>query len=169
VVKSFVFRYYLLIALATCLVAFIVAPIVQDPVSWKLIVTIVGGILSSVYFVQKQRLEELKLFRDLFTEFNSRYDALNEKLNQIIGTNQEAELTQNEINTLYDYFNLCGEEYLYYKQGYILQDVWKAWLNGMNIFCRDKRIKKLWEEELATNSYYGFKLDFIRKHVGMSP
>ena len=162
-VKSFVFRYYLTIALAASLLVFIVAPIVQDPVNWKLIVTIVGGILSSVYVVQKQRLEELSLFRELFTEFNPRYDALNEKLNQIIGTNQEVELTQDEINTLYDYFNLCGEEYLYYKQGYILPEVWEAWLNGMNIFCRDKRIKKLWEEELKTNSYYGFKLDHLKE------
>jgi hypothetical protein len=162
-VKNFVLRYYLPIALIACLLAIIVALIVRDDVDWRLSVTIVGGILSSIYFVQKQRLEELRLFKERFTEFNSRYDALNEKLNQIIGTNQEAELTQDEINTLYDYFNLCGEEYLYYKQGYVLPEVWEAWLNGMNIFCRDKRIRKLWEEELKTNSYYGFKLDHLKE------
>ena len=161
--KSFLFRYYLPIALTACLLVIIVALIVRDHVDWKLSVTVVGGILSSIYFVQKQRLEELRLFEELFSEFNERYGALNEKVNQIIGTNQEAKLTQDEINTLYDYFNLCGEEYLYYKQGYILPEVWEAWLNGMKIFYQNKRIRKLWEEELATNSYYGFKLDFLRQ------
>ena len=161
-VRSFIFRYYLSIALTACLLVFIVAPIVQDPVNWKLIVTIIGGILSSIYFVQKQRLEDLRLFKELFTEFNARYDKLNEKLNRIREGAQEEELTQDEINTLYDYFNLCGEEYLYYKQGYILKEVWEAWLNGMNIFCQDKRIWELWKEELATNSYYGFKLEFLK-------
>ena len=162
-VKNFVLRYYLPIALTACLLVIIVAVIVRDDIDWRLSVTIVGGILSSIYFVQKQRLEELRLFKALFTEFNSRYDALNEELNQIRERNPEEELTQGETNTLYDYFNLCGEEYLYYKQGYILPEVWEAWLNGMNIFCRDKRIRELWEEELKTNSYYGFKLDFLQK------
>jgi len=163
VVKSFLFRYYLPIALAVCFLVIIAVLIVRAHVDWKLSVTIVGGILSSIYFVQKQRLEELRLFKELFTEFNARYDALNEKLNHIIAANQEAELTRAEINTLYNYFNLCGEEYLYYKQGYILQAAWEAWLNGMNIFYQDKRIRKLLEEELATNSYYGFKLDFLTR------
>jgi hypothetical protein len=163
VLKSFIFRYYLSIALTGCLAVFVVAPIVQDPVNWKLIVTIVGGILSSIYFVQKQRLEELRLFEELFSGFNARYGQLNEKLNEIRGREPKERLLRDEINTLYDYFNLCGEEYLYYKHGYILPEVWQAWLNGMKIFYQDKRIKTLWEEELATNSYYGFNIDFLKK------
>ena len=161
--KAIVFRYYIPIAVIACLAAIITVVLVHKQTDWILILTILGGVLSSIYFVQKQKLEETRLFKELFTEFNSRYDALNEELNQIRERNPEEELTQGETNTLYDYFNLCGEEYLYYKQGYILPEVWEAWLNGMNIFCRDKRIKKLWEEELATNSYYSFKLDFLQK------
>lgn len=158
--KNIVFRHYLPIALAICVGAIVVGFQVQQPINWKLIVTIVGGILSSIYFVQKQRLEELRLFKELFTEFNERYDRLNEGLNQIREDNVQEELTQEEIKILYDYFNLCGKEYFYYKQGYVLSKVWKAWLNGTKIFYENRRIRELWERELKTNSYYGFKLRF---------
>jgi len=166
-VKSFVFRYYLTIALAACLLVFIIAPIVQDPVNWKLIVTIIAGILSSIYFVQKQRLEELRLFRALFTEFNERYNNLNERLYEILRKNPDEKLEPKEIDVLYDYFNLCGEEYFYYKHGYIYPEVWKSWKNGMSIFWKDNRIREVWQDELETDSYYGLKLDFLRKPVGM--
>jgi hypothetical protein len=33
--------------------------------------------LTFCYFVQKQKLDELKLFNDLFTTFNKRYDEMN--------------------------------------------------------------------------------------------
>ncbi len=128
-----------------------------------MIIAIVGGILSSIYFVQKQKLEETRLFKELFAEFNERYDKLNESLNQILRANPDQNLSSKEIDILYDYFNLCGEEYLFYKRGYILPEVWEAWLNGMGIFYGDKRIRKLWQEELETNSYYGFKLDYLEK------
>src|SRR5690554_7389731 len=48
------------------------------------IATVAGSVLSVIYFIQKQRLEELKLFRELFKEFNARYDGMNENLASII-------------------------------------------------------------------------------------
>ena len=161
--KAIVFRYYIPIAVIACLAAIITVVLVHKQTDWILILTILGGVLSSIYFVQKQKLEETRLFKELFTEFNKRYDKMNDNLNRICQSNPEDELTSREINDLYDYFNLCGEEYLFYKQGYILSEVWEPWLNGMRIFYQDKRIRELWEEELKTNSYYGFKLDFLQK------
>ena len=162
-VKNFVLRYYLPIALTACLLVIIVALIVRDDVDWRLSVTIVGGILSSIYFVQKQRLEELRLFEELFTEFNARYDELNESMNRILRGDSEAKLEPDELDILYNYFNLSGEEYFYYKQGYIYPEVWKAWRNGMKIFYQSQRIKEEWEKELANDSYYGFKLSELEK------
>jgi hypothetical protein len=61
------------------------------------------------------------------------------------------------LDTLYNYFNLSGEEYFYYKQGYIYPEVWKAWRNGMKIFYQVERIKQEWDKELSNDSYYGLK------------
>ena len=157
--KHFLFRYYSWIALIAFVLVGILAAASGKAIDWRIFLLSLGTILSFVYFMQRQKLEELKLFKKLFTEFNKRYDELNEGLNRIIGTSPNAKLTRQDRDLLYDYFNLCGEEYLFYKQGYIYPEVWKAWRNGMQIYFRNKRVKKLWGEELKTGSYYGLRLD----------
>jgi len=124
-------------------------------ITWRIRISLITGIISFAFFVQKHKLEELHLFTKLFKEFNERYDKLNEKLNQIISSNSE--LTMEDKDTLFNYFNLCGEEYLYYEEGYILPRVWKAWKNGMKIFFSNEKVKDLWNKECLTDSYYGFK------------
>jgi hypothetical protein len=119
--------------------------------------TVVGALLSLAYFVQKQKLEELRLFRELFKEFNDRYDQMNEKLALIV-EGPETELTQDERQLLVDYFNLCGEEYLYFIKGYVDPMVWAAWYNGMTAIVSTPRIQKLWHTEKRTGSYYGLPL-----------
>ena len=117
---------------------------------------IVGTLLSVLYFVQKQKLEELKVFRDIFRECNERYDALNERLS-LIGDSRDDSLTSEQQQLLVDYFNLCGEEYLYYQRGMIDPDVWRSWSNGMKTILKAKQVKKFWDEEKKTNSYYGLE------------
>jgi len=70
-------------------------------------------------------------------------------------------LRPEDVNVLYDYFNLCAEEYLYYKSGYIDSNVWESWTQGMKIFTNDDEIKRLWVHEIQSGSYYGFSLDKI--------
>ena len=125
---------------------------------YKAVATLLGVLLSLFYFLQKQRLEEMKLFREIFAECNKRYDDLNESLGLIVNGNNEQELTLKERQTLIDYFNLCGEEYLYYQQGYILPSVWDAWRKGMSWYLDNERISRLWQEERKTESYYDFSL-----------
>jgi hypothetical protein len=60
---------------------------------------------------------------------------------------------------LYDYFNLCSEEYLMKKKGYIYPEVWEAWCKGIQDFLKHERIKMLWDKEMKTGSYYGMKLE----------
>jgi len=124
-------------------------------VTWQIRISLITGIISFAYFVQKHKLEELHLFTKLFKEFNERYDNLNEKLNRIILS--DSKLSPEDRDTLFNYFNLCGEEYLYYKEGYILPIVWKAWKNGMKIFFSNEKVKDLWYKERPTDSYYGFE------------
>lgn len=117
-----------------------------------------GAFLSVVYFVQKQRLEELRLFREIFKECNARYDSMNEALAKVCEPNDER-LSPEEANLLIDYFNLCGEEYLYYRQGYIPPLVWQSWYLGMQVVICSPRVNELWRAEAATGSYYGLPLE----------
>ena len=82
--KFKIFRYYFPMALFISIVLIIVGFVFQEKLDWKLNITLVGSIKSSVYFVEKQKLEQMVLFKELFTKFNGRYDGLNEKLNEIL-------------------------------------------------------------------------------------
>jgi hypothetical protein len=120
--------------------------------------TVIGTLLSVIYFIQRQRLEETRLFREIFAECNARYDKLNEKLNVMMESPTEEPLDQKQLRTLVDYFNLCGEEYLYYRQGFLFPEVWRAWNNGMRYFVANPRIAAVWREEKRGDSYYGLPL-----------
>ena len=107
--------------------------------------------------MQKQKLEETKLLKDLFTEFNEIYSRLDEKLNEICRKDPSEQLKKEEKDVLYEYFNLCAEEFLFHEKGYIPPEVWKSWTNGMKIFFANQRICALWNEDSETDSYYDFK------------
>ncbi len=113
-----------------------------------IIVSSTGVYLSIMYFFQKQNLEELKTFKELFVEFNSRYDDLNCKLNEI-------ESQENKKEILDDYFNLCAEEYLFYKKGLIVKEVWRSWCKGMIIHLENRIVSEYWNEAQKEDSYYG--------------
>lgn len=68
------------------------------------------------------------------------------------------QLSFSDRQVLFDYFNLCAEEYLYHKSGFIDSDVWTSWIHGMRVFAAAPRIRSLWEAELNAGSYYGFTL-----------
>lgn len=120
------------------------------------LVTAAGGIVSFVFFVQKQQLDELRLFSELFQKFNKRYAAINEDMTRLVTVPDNSVLTKVEDDTLNVYFNLCGEEYLYYKNGYVDPVVWTTWKNWMkHLLETNSRIQAKWQKEESTDSYYG--------------
>ena len=166
--KRILFQHYLGIILCLLIVGILVAAYIGWEAAKGLALPFIGLLLSFVYFVQKQKLEETKLLKELITEFNHRYDELNEPMNRILagtyseGPQQNAEekpsRQKTELEVLNDYFNLCAEEYLFYDLGYIHQEVWQSWWNGMKIFAGNQHIRETWAEELHNRSYYGFPL-----------
>jgi hypothetical protein len=59
-------------------------------------------------------------------------------------------------NAVIDYFNLCAEEYFWFKKGRIDEKIWKSWQAGMKAWYKHDSIKRLWKEETANGkmSYY---------------
>lgn len=120
------------------------------------VAAVIGTILSLGYFLQKQKLEELRLFRDIFKECNARYYQMKEAL-EAIATKTD-EVTPEEKVKVIDYLNLCGEQYLYYKLGYIEPSVWQAWFTGMQTHVVAPNISSIWAVEKRKGSYYDLPL-----------
>ena len=68
-IKWLVHENYFAIVLFTFLVLIILAPILYlTGVDWKVLLTVVGGLFSFVYFIQKQQLDEAKFLNELFVQ-----------------------------------------------------------------------------------------------------
>lgn len=160
-VKSILFRFYPITAIIVLFVS--VVGSVAGVLSLAAVAAMVGSTVSFAFAVQRQHIEETRLFRELFEQFNARYDRLNERLNAIYynSTSVEAELTEPERDVLFNYFNLCGEEFLYYREGFIHEQVWASWMKGMQFFRENPRIRYLWNEELQSGSYYGLNFKSV--------
>jgi hypothetical protein len=161
-IKYWLFDYHWIISFVLLVVVFAVSARNAALQSPSFLCPIVGTVLGLSYFALKQHSEEIRLFKELFCEFNKRYDAMSKQLYALFDAPLDQPLTPDEITLLYGYFNLCAEEYLYYRKGFIYAEVWCAWLNGMVIFFKNSRIRLLWEEELRTNSYYGFTTAYLQ-------
>ena len=131
-------------------------------------ITLIGSITAAAlgfcYFVQRQKLAETRLFKDLFTDFNRRYGAINDRLVGLMDSDEP--LNPSDRQTIVDYFNLCAEEYLFFSEGYIHQAVWKSWCVGMLSYLDHEPYQSVWRKESETNSYYGLSLNAIRQGAG---
>ena len=123
----------------------------------EILVSAIGVVAGFTYFLYRQHLDEAKLFKELFAEFNGRYDALNDGLNAILFGPHDGSLSADERERLFSYFNLCAEEYFFYKAGYIDQHVWESWYRGIKVFFKHPRIQDLWDLDCKADSYYGFR------------
>jgi hypothetical protein len=119
-------------ALATAaLVGFFLIP--NQLQSAQLLLSVIGGIAAFFHFLYSQHNSNTDRFIKLFQEFNARFDKLNDQLNRIYLSSTILISDEKDLQTLYDYFNLCSEEYLYFKSGYIDQEVWKSWLRRVSV------------------------------------
>ncbi len=154
---------WLFAVLATASIGFALYGPAGDEKRWQLAFTLVGASAVLVHFLYVRHLEETKMFRELFTEFNARYDKLNERLNELVNREEQCPLGPRDRDLLFDYFNLCGEEFFFYRSGYIPSEVWDAWRYGIQGFIKVKCVRELLEKELNWRSYYGLTLKEIER------
>lgn len=108
-----------------------------------------------------------KMHMELHTKFSDEFEQLLPNLlaliesepphnNPIYGEDQEA------INalTIRKYFNLCAEEFYWYKKGRIDQEVWESWRVGMNDFySMSPLMRELWEDNSKDGGYKAYYLN----------
>lgn len=123
----------------------------------EILVAVLSGIFGTAFFFHKVHAEDARFVKDLLTDFNRRYDKLNDELILLLNMPNDKPLSPHEELVIVDYFNLCAEEWLFYQAGYIWDPVWNSWHNGMLQYAKLDCFKRIWDKEKSTNSYYGFK------------
>lgn len=125
---------------------------------------IVGAVSAFGFFLVQNALESARFRRELFLQFNEKYDKLNQDLLTMLAEleSQGDSALQSHKGTLEDYFNLCGEEYYYFRRGYVDTEVWRNWLRGMHWWYeRHRAIRDYWNAKLDEDSYYGLTRELI--------
>ncbi|RZL36349.1 MAG: hypothetical protein EOO96_07200 [Pedobacter sp.] len=126
---------------------------------------IVGIVITVIYSAANKKLNHQKMEKDLFKEFNERYNDLNEdlkKINKNTSTEQLQTLKSEKDDkktlelVVIDYFNLCAEEYYWKKRKRISEEIWNAWHDGMMYYYNFPAVKNLWKTECESGwrSYY---------------
>ena len=122
--------------------------------SSSVLLTAVGSLRAFAFYLDGRHAEDAKFVKELLTDFNERYDKLGSDLQRVLRTDGAFDVDA-QLRFI-KYFNLCAEEWLFWRAGYIYDPVWRAWENGMKQYAHDPRVIALWEKERATDSYYGF-------------
>lgn len=79
--------------------------------------TFIGVLSASITLyigILQQRLNNDRIFKELFQNFNNRYDSYNDLINSC-NRDRTKKLTEVEKNLVIDYINMCAEEYLWFK------------------------------------------------------
>lgn len=128
------------------------------------VIGLVGLIITFYYQYHNSKLAHDKMNKELFTEFNKRYDALNDFLLEIEATCKTLEDVSAKPELKYklnDFFNLCAEEYYWKQKGRIDKSIWEGWCAGMNSwYNRVDIIQEAWDVEIEK---YGCKAYYIKR------
>jgi len=133
-----------------------------------------GLSITLVYNNFNRKMSNDKMQKELFTEFNVRYDKLNESLYKIQLECQTIDDIENNSELklkLMDFFNLCSEEfYWFYHKKRIDPMIWHCWQQGMNYWYNSVPvIKEMWKLEMnlsGKQSYYiTNKIEFFKDEI----
>ncbi|WP_143102416.1 hypothetical protein [Lutibacter maritimus] len=132
-----------------------------------LFISVIAIWLTTRYQNHSKKMETDRMLKELFAEFNERYDKINNKLDVIskLSVEQWNELSQTKQSenegVIVDFFNICAEEYYWHKEGRINGNIWTSWEKGMNdIYNRSEIIQNIWEQECQNS---GFQSYYITK------
>ena len=119
---------------------------------------VITGISFSIGMIQ-YKIEDDKIFKSLFTEFNEKFfenysTIIREYSNSPIP--EDSEEVAKRAMTISNYISFCAEEYLWFKKGRIPKDVWLSWENGLVYYLNSPGIKEFVpKSKLEKDSYYG--------------
>ncbi|PZX52797.1 hypothetical protein LV84_03407 [Algoriphagus ratkowskyi] len=111
-----------------------------------------------LYNILTYKISADKFSKELFNEFNKRFDDMNENLNRIVKGEYFyfAHKLFSLEDVIIDYMNLCAEECYWYKKGRVDNVVWESWKKGMIHYLKDPAFKAVVDDQRKEkDSYYG--------------
>jgi hypothetical protein len=124
----------------------------------------VGLLVTVIYSRHSTKLAHDQMMKELFADFNKRYNLLNNSLHEIetkYDTTEKLDKAPNSFalkQSVQDYFNLCAEEFYWYRhKRRIDKIIWDSWQSGMLYWYHVPAIKDMWQSEIAESgkaSYY---------------
>lgn len=147
-----------IIGVLSLLVGFVVYYFIPKP---EVFVGIVATGISLILGLRAYKTENDKIFKEIFTQYNKRYDEeFRDGLNAIVRRIEEQnaqDLSPDEENLVMAYVDMCSEEYLWYKLKRLPKEVWEAWWAGMLYFFDKEYIRDIVHREMKDQSdfYYG--------------
>lgn len=137
----------------------------------QVVVTLIIGVFTLIisYWYNRNNLiiNHQKMEKELFSEYNKKYDNLNDSLSllSVSMTIEELKSTPSKIenkmlyHVVIDYFNLCAEQFYWNSKDRISKEIWNAWNAGMmNYYDTYPVIRELWEVETKGNGFKSFYL-----------
>lgn len=85
-------------------------------------------------------------------------------MNEFLNSIDDTEINHSDSvvfrNKIYDYLNLCSEEYYWYHRGHIPELIWENWMSGVKEHLNNEKVRTIFYEEFRNDnnvkSYYGF-------------
>ncbi|MDM1383507.1 MULTISPECIES: hypothetical protein [Myroides] len=119
---------------------------------------IIAAYIAKRYQQGNLDLSREKMEKELFTEFNRRYDELNDSLLMLDDsmTIDDLKDTPSKIenktlyNVIVDYFNLCAEQHYWKQNKRISNKIWKGMMHYFNSF---PVVRELWKDEIEGDGY----------------
>ena len=135
------------------------------PLFTPIILGVIGYFITAYFAKSSKQIAKDNMMKELFKDFNSRYDKLNNNLVRLDKDKPSLEELKKIADydeyhqTIIDFFNLCAEEfYWYHHKKRIDPIVWNSWQKGMNYWYNNiPAIQQLWEKEIENDgkvSYY---------------
>ena len=129
----------------------------------QLFIGVIGSIATLYFGIIKYQIENDKFRLELFKSFNDRYNGdMNDVFNSLENSSNILDPKINKELVIIDYFNLCAEEYYWYKNNRIPQNVWNAWKIGIQENLKKEGVQEIYNSEIKKfkGSYYGIEKEF---------
>lgn len=110
-----------------------------------------------------------RLFKDLFKEFNERYNALSDQFQRLEekypAEVKLSDVANEDLKIIISYLNLCAEEYFWFDRGRLDIGAWESWKSGMGTWAKLPVLKVVFEDEVATwtTAYYADFNSFFKE------
>lgn len=126
------------------------------------------GLYAIFYQLRQSNLQQRLL---LFTEYTQRFQSiLRTAPDDLFQPNNGSQMncSVENLRTIRLYLDLCSEEYHLHQLGYIDEDVWENWKEGMDFLLRKTEIQNALDNVLQTSSHNASFRAFILDLRGAS-